>query len=186
MSNLATYSYTVFNQFVLYCRYLLFNVNPGEGFNLRRDVYLRIANLVHKLNDIEPWTLVLPPWGNLYHWKNTPRLVFYPWGEFFDIGSLQKWIPVMEFEDFWNGENGHVDSAYILQNFEDMWEKEWVERYEVAKCFDKQVYRKNSDGKWFNNLWNRPVIFSNFSCLSFQGMAKTIIPFLTKDIKNSK
>lgn len=30
-------------------RYLLYDCNPGEGFNLRRDVYIRMANLVKEL-----------------------------------------------------------------------------------------------------------------------------------------
>ncbi|XP_047739291.1 GDP-fucose protein O-fucosyltransferase 2-like [Hyalella azteca] len=30
--------------------YLLYSVNIGEGFNLRRDVYLRFATFVHSLN----------------------------------------------------------------------------------------------------------------------------------------
>lgn len=30
-------------------RYLLYDVNPGEGFNLRRDVYMRVANTVRQL-----------------------------------------------------------------------------------------------------------------------------------------
>ena len=29
---------------------MLFGVNPGEGFNLRRDVFIRMANLVVLLN----------------------------------------------------------------------------------------------------------------------------------------
>ena len=31
-------------------RYILYDVNPGEGFNLRRDVYMRMAVFVKKLN----------------------------------------------------------------------------------------------------------------------------------------
>jgi hypothetical protein len=31
-------------------KYLFYDVNPSEGFNLRRDVYIRIANLVNNLN----------------------------------------------------------------------------------------------------------------------------------------
>lgn len=32
-------------------RYLIYGVNFGEGFNLRRDVYLRIANVVRQLRE---------------------------------------------------------------------------------------------------------------------------------------
>ena len=54
-------------------RYILYDVNPGEGFNLRRDVYMRMAVFVKKLNKTFPnsyWVLVLPPWGHLYHWQS--------------------------------------------------------------------------------------------------------------------
>jgi hypothetical protein len=33
-------------------RYILYDVNPGEGFNLRRDVYMRMAVFVKKLNKV--------------------------------------------------------------------------------------------------------------------------------------
>ena len=89
----------------IYCRYLLYEVNPGEGFNLRRDVYLRIANLVKVLNDDlrSWWTLVLPPWSRLYHWRSNVVQQQIPWSTFFDIESLSRHVPVMEFVDFLNG-----------------------------------------------------------------------------------
>ncbi|MPC16260.1 GDP-fucose protein O-fucosyltransferase 2 [Portunus trituberculatus] len=40
-------------------RYLLYDVNYGEGFNLRRDVYVRIANLVRKLSQDHNWVLLV-------------------------------------------------------------------------------------------------------------------------------
>ncbi|XP_011308816.1 GDP-fucose protein O-fucosyltransferase 2 isoform X2 [Fopius arisanus] len=46
-------------------RYILYDVNPPEGFNLRRDVYVRIAVFLHNLNQEDKayeWILVLPPW----------------------------------------------------------------------------------------------------------------------------
>ena len=53
-------------------RYLFYDVNMGEGFNLRRDVFMRIAILVKNLNKsrLYHYTLVLPPWGRLYHWQS--------------------------------------------------------------------------------------------------------------------
>ena len=54
-------------------RYLFYDVNMGEGFNLRRDVFMRVAVFVKNLNinsnDFQ-YTLVLPPWGRLYHWQS--------------------------------------------------------------------------------------------------------------------
>lgn len=90
----------------VYCafRYLLYEVNPGEGFNLRRDVYIRIANLVKALNVEERWTLVLPPWNRLYHWRSTVKQSQIPWSTFFDLKSLERHVPVMEFSEFLNGQ----------------------------------------------------------------------------------
>ena len=54
-------------------RYLFYDVNMGEGFNLRRDVFMRVAVFVKNLNTNSNdfhYTLVLPPWGRLYHWQS--------------------------------------------------------------------------------------------------------------------
>ncbi len=75
-------------------------MNPGEGFNLRRDVYMRVANLVKKLNEDEVWTLVLPPWGPLYHWKSPLEQANVPWVTFFDLHSLSRHVPVIEFDQY--------------------------------------------------------------------------------------
>lgn len=86
-------------------RYLLYDVNPPEGFNLRRDVYIRMASLLKTLLKTEEWVLVLPPWGRLYHWQSPdiPQ-VRIPWADFFDLPSLNRNIPVMEYEQFIAGE----------------------------------------------------------------------------------
>jgi peptide-O-fucosyltransferase len=53
----------------------------------------------------EEWVLVLPPWGRLYHWQSPDiRQVRIPWSEFFDLPSLNKNIPVIEYEQFIAGE----------------------------------------------------------------------------------
>nr|BAE27898.1 unnamed protein product [Mus musculus] len=88
-------------------RYLLYDVNPPEGFNLRRDVYIRVASLLKTLLKTEEWVLVLPPWGRLYHWQSPDiHQVRIPWSEFFDLPSLNKNIPVIEYEQFIAGEAG--------------------------------------------------------------------------------
>lgn len=86
-------------------RYILYDVNPGEGFNLRRDVYIRVAIFLKRLIERDrefQWQLVLPPWGNLYHWRsrNVKSQERLPWGTFFDITSLQRYIPVIEMYKF--------------------------------------------------------------------------------------
>lgn len=86
-------------------RYLLYDVNPPEGFNLRRDVYIRVASLLKTLLKTEEWVLVLPPWGRLYHWRSPDiHQVRIPWSDFFDLPSLNRNIPVIEYEQFIAGE----------------------------------------------------------------------------------
>lgn len=81
-------------------------MNPPEGFNLRRDVYIRVASLLKTLLKAEEeWALVLPPWGRLYHWQSPDiRQVRIPWADFFDLPSLGRNIPVLEYEQFIAGE----------------------------------------------------------------------------------
>lgn len=69
-----------------YSRYLLYTVNPGEGFNLARDVYLRMAMLTQRLNQEQPWTLVLPEFGNP-HWHYSH---YEPFERFFDLAALSQ------------------------------------------------------------------------------------------------
>lgn len=86
-------------------RYLLYDVNPPEGFNLRRDVYIRVASLLKTLLETEEWVLVLPPWGRLYHWQSPDiHQVRIPWADFFDLPSLNRNVPVIEYEQFIAGE----------------------------------------------------------------------------------
>lgn len=91
-------------------------MNIGEGFNLRRDVYMRIANTVRQLRIRgHNFILVLPPWGDLYHWhiahpdrqQNRIR-----WREFFDVSSLNRFIPVIEFEQYLKGNDSILNVLF--------------------------------------------------------------------------
>lgn len=46
LSNFGNENFSIEEQ-----RYLIYDVNFGEGFNLRRDVYMRIANTVRHLRE---------------------------------------------------------------------------------------------------------------------------------------
>ncbi len=125
-------------------QYLIYDVNPGEGFNLRRDVYLRAANLVKILNENSNWTLVVPPWRRLYHWKTHDiEQNAIPWKTFFDIKSLNRYVPVIEFEDFINetGSPG-IDQTIYLQRYKEGWVNgEWEEKIDERECLDTPIYR---------------------------------------------
>lgn len=102
----------------------MYDVNPPEGFNLRRDVYIRMASLVKTLTkDRDDWVLVLPPWGRLYHWQSPDIYQLrIPWGEFFSLTSLQVNVPVIEYEEFIAGKflilliQGFESILYFLVN----------------------------------------------------------------------
>ena len=94
-------------------RYLLYSVNPGEGFNLRRDVHMRAANLALKLRkeSSDDWQIVLPPWPHLYHWRLAPKQKWLPWKRFFDLPHLNQHVPSIEFEEFIQLSNGTLDQV---------------------------------------------------------------------------
>ncbi len=86
-------------------KYLFHSVKGGEGFNLRRDAHMRAATLLKTLRERtkEDWTLVLPPWPLLPHWKidgKKGHAVHKKWGLFFDLPSLNEYVPSIEFEDY--------------------------------------------------------------------------------------
>uniref|UniRef100_A0A2K6DN97 GDP-fucose protein O-fucosyltransferase 2 n=1 Tax=Macaca nemestrina TaxID=9545 RepID=A0A2K6DN97_MACNE len=140
-------------------RYLLYDVNPPEGFNLRRDVYIRIASLLKTLLKTEEWVLVLPPWGRLYHWQSPDiHQVRIPWSEFFDLPSLNKNIPVIEYEQFIavcfvvslrstrDKESGgpFIDQVYVLQSYAEGWkEGTWEEKVDERPCIDQLLYSQD-------------------------------------------
>lgn len=91
--------------------YLLYSVNPGEGFNLRRDVYMRAAALVNELRGKEDWVLVLPPWPRLPHWRGDYREDNLKWEKFFDLSSLNEYVPVIEFDDYLEKEGRSINEV---------------------------------------------------------------------------
>ncbi|CAH2987719.1 unnamed protein product [Chilo suppressalis] len=107
---------------------IFYDVNPPEGFNLRRDVYMRFAIMLsdaRKRGRVD-WRLVLPPWHNLYHWRSSSaKSKQQPWSSYFDIESLKSFAPVMELHEVFSEINSNVlkiDTLYVLENFEDPFE----------------------------------------------------------------
>ncbi|XP_026281016.1 GDP-fucose protein O-fucosyltransferase 2 [Frankliniella occidentalis] len=159
-------------------RYLLYDVNPPEGFNLRRDVYMRLAIFMHRIKKKENWRLVLPPWSQLYHWQssNVGEQIKLPWRMFFDVKSLQKFAPVIEMEEFLGKIPKHrpaIDEVYILQHYKDMWDegKEWQDRWSIEACIESTPYSKS--GKAFKGpFWTyKNLTAQKVECASFQGHA---------------
>lgn len=82
-------------------KYLLYDVNLSEGFNLRRDVFMRMALLVKQLGT--KWTLVVPDWKYVPHWNIdgfTKSTKHEQWSTYFNMASLNKFISVMSMRQF--------------------------------------------------------------------------------------
>eukprot|EP00794_Sanderia_malayensis_P003480 gene3480-3978_t len=170
-------------------RFLIYGVNPGEGFNLRRDVYVRVANLVKHLREIgEDFVLVLPPWRHLYHWRSNREQNGMEWKTFFDVDQLNRYVPVIEFNDFVHLNNGDagIDLIAYLQRHPDGFKNGWEEKIEEAKCTNEPVYWKDSDNKYLGNFWGLGHIYGrDFKCISVQGTAKILTEFLQKSTARS-
>ena len=173
--------------------YLLYDVNQGEGFNLRRDVYIRMANLIHTLRERtlsgSDWILVLPPWGPLYHWfsHNLQRSQI-PWSLFFDIPSLSRFVPVIEFEDFLSLSSSTsmitIPYVYVLQHFSEGWGQNFEEKLEIRPCNEGTIYQKRYDNYyygWFFGYGDR-VRAKQFECLSAQGFVTVLVDYLIKNM----
>jgi peptide-O-fucosyltransferase len=173
----------------------LYDINPGEGFNLRRDVYMRMANLMSKLRErtsLESnWTLVLPPWGPLYHWFSyeLPRTKL-PWSLFFDLTSLSRFVPVMEFDEFLrlssstSTSRSTISHVFTLQHFREGWGEHFQEKLELRPCIDKPIYEQRADRYyygWFFDYSDR-LRAEHFRCLSAQGFATVLVDFIRQNI----
>lgn len=145
---------------------IFYDVNPPEGFNLRRDVYMRFAIMLAeaKKRGRSDWRLVLPPWYNLYHWrsahsKSDPQ----PWSEFFDVESLKSFAPVLELNEVIDKAAKkplQIDTLYVLQNFENPFENGVFE--EKWQLTSECEYEGNYWG--YNNIEAKEIV-----CVRFQG-----------------
>ncbi|XP_058794210.1 GDP-fucose protein O-fucosyltransferase 2 isoform X2 [Phymastichus coffea] len=159
-------------------RYIFYDVNPPEGFNLRRDVYIRVSTFIHQLakeDKLYEWKLVLPPWGHLYHWKSNdvgPQKQI-PWGTFFDVESLKKYAPVIEMHEFFE-ENGRtvLDYVYFLRNDEEMFKTgNFEDKNIITSCPNKGVpYEKGIKEEYTGVFWYYSNITAKkFDCITFHG-----------------
>ncbi|XP_071789096.1 GDP-fucose protein O-fucosyltransferase 2-like isoform X1 [Asterias amurensis] len=167
-------------------RFLLYDVNHGEGFNLRRDVYMRIANLLRRLRQDEDWVLVLPPWGGLYHWKTRSlEQIRIPWSTFFNVESLNRFIPVIEFDEFVK-ESGQavIDQILYLQGYKEGWTNgKWEEKIDERECIDPPSYQPDGKGLYRGWFWGYSDVYAKaFKCLSVQGMAGIMAPILLHNV----
>jgi len=168
-------------------KYILYDTNPGEGFNLRRDVYMRIACLVKSLNNDKinnnpkhEYVLVLPPWGRIgYHWGMAENKI--KWSEFFNLEAIRQDLQVIEFEDFLDVTN-MIDHVWYLQAYKEGWDgKNWQEKLDIRECLENPTYTSIKDPKT-NQISYKSYFFGyqnsisakNFVCMSVQGHASIL------------
>jgi len=174
-------------------RYILYDVNPGEGFNLRRDVFMRMAVWVRQLNVKDTsdtkWVLVLPPWDHLYHWQSRdlgPQHKI-PWSHFFHVDSLEHFVPVIEFHEWKKLSRNRVDAVNYLQGYKEGWQDgKFEEKYDIRDCLDKPRYQKISENKYTGHFFAfKDVFASEFHCLSVQGRTDVLTKFVRDLSHNS-
>ncbi|XP_061169362.1 GDP-fucose protein O-fucosyltransferase 2-like [Saccostrea echinata] len=137
---------------------------------------MRVANLVYLMNQEEPWVLVLPPWNRMWHWRSRDveqeRL---KWSTFFDIESLGKHVPVIEFEDYLK-RNQVIDEVFYLQGVKEI--TDW-ETIKIDKCQTDTRFLQDSDGKWRHLYLGFEDLYAEmFNCLSFFGQLDLMKSFL--------
>ncbi|CAG9789874.1 unnamed protein product [Diatraea saccharalis] len=145
---------------------IFYDVNPPEGFNLRRDVYMRFAIMLsdaRKRGRVD-WRLVLPPWHKLYHWRSSSaKSKPQPWSSFFNIDSLKSFVPVMELHEVFNDTKTKVleiDTLYVLENFENPFENGVFE----------EKWQLNSDCEYEGNYFGyKNITAKEIVCVKFQG-----------------
>lgn len=162
--------------------FVLYSVNPVEGFNLRRDVYLRMAIFLKNLRKVKGYSkaqLVLPVFHHLYHWKSHFRQSNMFWNHFFDLQSLKLFTNVIDMWEFFDILSYQyrrpivdITEVYVLQQFETMFESGvFVDKFEETACT-----RNEYDNYHFLEYYN--ITERTITCLSFQGSASLLVDVL--------
>lgn len=164
--------------------YLLYDVSEHEGFNLRRDVYIRLAVFVRFIRQQPGWSgirLVLPPFYQLPHWSSATSSAHpHFWHEFFDLPSMRAYVPIM---DAWqyhdeirtssNNPNILLNVHYVeLKNYE-MWDGQFADRYELQPIVESE---HPLHPPIMGGLTNYTAV-SRHRCI-FQGSVRSLKPLL--------
>ncbi|KAH8386760.1 hypothetical protein KR093_002394 [Drosophila rubida] len=165
--------------------YLLYDVNISEGFNLRRDVYIRLAVFVRRLQRrtkrFRNVRLVLPPWPRLYHWHSQGLAQSdLLWRHFFDVESLRRFAPVLDFDEFVteyrqfgmpSSPHVHVSQVFRLTHYEIMLEQ-GVFRDKYERATDAPEACLNAKSISGGPLLQQPLLrHARYHCVRFQGSA---------------
>lgn len=181
--------------------FLLYDVNPMEGFNLRRDVYIRMAVFVESLRrhrNYENTFLVLPPFYQLYHWNivTTNRYrsndINYedviPWNHFFDLESMKRYTAVIDLWEYFEimrdclgaKSNPRLQYVFRLKHFESMFtSRKFEEKFEVQAACDRDAAVNRGQ---FISLY-RNFSLGEVQCIEFQGSASLLHNLLQQNVR---
>ena len=100
-----------------------------------------------------------------------------PWSAFFDVESINRFVPVVELEDFLaKHPQRALGNLYYLQGYKEGWSNgEFVEKWDFRDCIEPPRYMKE-DGVWRGYFWgySDQVEAKEFNCVSVQGMASIL------------
>ena len=69
-----------------------------------------------------------------------------PWSQFFDTDSINRFVPVMELEEYLIQEGPIIDSVYYLQNYAEGWKNgHFEEKHDFRECIDPARYRQEGN-----------------------------------------
>lgn len=181
--------------------FLLYDVNPVEGFNLRRDVYIRMAVFIKSLRQRKNYQnafLVLPPFYQLYHWNvvttnryrsneiNHEDIVF--WNHFFDLDSMKHYTAVIDMWEYFEimrdcfgvKANLRLDYVFRLKHFESMFSsRKFEEKFEAQATCDRDSVLNRGQ---FISLY-RNFSLGDVQCIEFQGSASLLHNLLQQNQK---
>lgn len=158
--------------------FILYSVNPVEGFNLRRDVYIRMSIFLKNLRSVQGYAnaqLVLPTFHHLYHWKSHFRQSNMFWNHFFDLESLKMYTNVIDMWEFFDQIlkiTGRpfleISEVYKLQHFEAMFESGvFIDKFDETAC-----PRNDYDNYHYLEYYN--ITEKTITCLNFQVICKVV------------
>ncbi|ALC48215.1 O-fut2, partial [Drosophila busckii] len=168
--------------------YILYDVNISEGFNLRRDVYIRMAVFIRRLRRRKRFRnvrLVLPPWPRLYHWHSMGlQQRDLMWRHFFDLASLRRYAPVLDFDEFLQEYRMfgmpappyvHVSQVFRLTHYEIMMEQGvFRDKYERITVDPSSVRPEACNEHSISGgalLQQHLLRYGRYNCMRFQGSA---------------
>ncbi|KYO00082.1 putative GDP-fucose protein O-fucosyltransferase 2 [Plasmodium gaboni] len=171
-------------------KYILYDVNIGEGFNLQKEIFYRLSLVTYNMNKDDKrniYYLVLPPWCYVTHW-NRKKKNKITWSFFFNTDIMKKVIPIIEYEEYeriyGNFCDIMINSKYMFDNYK---EKSFMilpfEECNMNANRFKQICKK------CNHKYN--VIYSGYcitintkqsECYSYRMISSYFITFILQNL----